>query len=342
MDGRFSNVAQRIALLAGGESTEREVSFASGQQVALALALAGYEPVLIDPAETNLRDVDWPSFDCCFVALHGGAGEDGRIQAELEAIGIPYTGSGADVCRLAMSKNAAKRQFDVCGVPTPPYVAFNRRDFARAAATTKLTSRLAALQYPLVIKPDGHGSSLGVHVAHEPSDLQRCLAAASEFDSELIAETWIDGREFTIALLGRDVLPMIEIVAPQQVFSYEAKYASAKTQYRFDSELPPGVARKMYETAIAAAESLGTAGLVRVDFMLDRQNNPWVLELNTIPGMTARSLAPRAAAAAGFDMPTLVDWMIRDAMRRHSHASTQAQATESFNLFTPIRERAAS
>jgi D-alanine-D-alanine ligase len=342
MDGRFSNVAQRIALLAGGESTEREVSFASGQQVALALALAGYEPVLIDPAETNLRDVDWPSFDCCFVALHGGAGEDGRVQAELEKIGIPYTGSGPNACLLAMSKSDAKRQFDACAVPTPWHVAFNHCNFVTAAARAKLVSRLAPLQYPLVIKPNGHGSSLGVQVARELNDVPRCIAAASEFDSELIAETWIDGREFTIGLLGRDVLPMIEIVAPQRVFSYEAKYASAKTQYRFDSELSPGVARKMYETAIAAAEALGTAGLVRVDFMLDRQDNPWVLELNTIPGMTARSLAPRAAAASGFDMPTLVDWMVRDALRRHAHATSPAHAVEFSDPFMPIRERAVS
>src|SRR4051812_21854740 len=167
MDGRFSNIAQRIALLAGGESTEREVSLASGQQVALALALAGYEPVLIDPAETNLQDVDWPSFDCCFVALHGGAGEAGRIQAELDAVGIPFTRSSPLACGLAMSKAAAKRRFDTRAVPTPPHFVFNDRDSATTAARAKLVDRLAALQYPLVIKPNGHGSSLGVHVARE-------------------------------------------------------------------------------------------------------------------------------------------------------------------------------
>ena len=342
MDGEFSSVAERIALLAGGESTEREVSFASGQQVALALALAGYEPVLIDPAEKNLRDVDWPSFDCCFVALHGGGGEDGRVQAELETIGIPYTGSDPNACRLAMSKSGAKRQFEACGVPTLPHIAFECRDFSTAAAMEKLANRLASLQYPLVIKPDGHGSSLGVQIAHEPSDLPSCLCAAAEFDSDLTAETWIDGREFTIALLGRDPLPMIEIVMPQQVFSYEAKYASAKTPYRFDSGLSPDLARKMYQIAIAAAESLRTASLVRVDFMLDRLDNPWVLELNTIPGMTARSMAPRAAGAAGFDMPALVDWMIRDAMRRHVNTSTHTHATEFSDSFMPLRERAIS
>jgi D-alanine-D-alanine ligase len=310
MDGRYSNAMERIALLAGGNSAERQVSFASGQQVAIALALAGYEPVLIDPAEVALRTIDWPSFDCCFIALHGGAGEDGRVQAELEAIGIPYTGSRPATSRLAMSKSAAKERFAGHDVPTPPFVRIDRheKDAAR---------QLESLRYPLVIKPDGQGSSLGVQIAEAPGDLQRCLGVAAEFDSKLIAERWIDGREFTIALLGRDPLPLIEIIAPQSVFTYDAKYASRRTEYRFDSDLQPSVVARLYDTAISAAEALGTAGLVRVDLMLDRQNQPWVLELNTIPGMTAQSLVPRAAAAAGIGLPSLVTWIVRDAVHWH-------------------------
>jgi D-alanine-D-alanine ligase len=156
-----------------------------------------------------------------------------------------------------------------------------------------------------------------VQVANGANDLPRCIAEAVEFDDKLIAERWIAGREFTVALLGRNPLPMIEIVSPQTVFTYDAKYASSKTVYRFDIELPSNVVGRLYNVAVAAARALGTAGLVRVDLMLDRNHEPWVLELNTIPGMTARSMAPRAAAAAGIDMPALVNWMVRDALRRH-------------------------
>ncbi len=319
MDGTLSENARRIALLAGGDSAEREISLASGQQVAIALALAGYEPVLIDPAEIELDAIDWPSFDVCFIALHGGAGEDGRVQRQLERWNIPYTGSDSAASRLAMSKAAAKQKFLECGVPTLPFVAIE--------ANQQRLDEPLMLGFPLVIKPESQGSSLGVAIANRPEDLQRCIAMSAEFGRKLMAEPFVAGREFTVSLLGRDPLPMIEIISPQPVFTYDAKYSNPNTNYRFEFSMPAAVERELYDAATNAAEALGTACLTRVDLMLDRDHRPWVLEVNTIPGMTARSLAPLAARAAGLEMPTLVDWMVRDAIHRHQTPSAFERRT---------------
>jgi D-alanine-D-alanine ligase len=330
MDGNSSFFPRRVAVLYGGNSAEREISLASGQQVAVALAEAGYESKLIDPAEIDLSSFDWTAFDICFLALHGGAGEDGRIQQELQEWGVPYTGSGSAASRLAMSKSAAKARFEQCGVPSLPCVVFTsadieacRTEFSNTAGE-KIHQQLARLGFPIVIKPESQGSSLGVSVAAGPHDVPRCLAMAGQFDDCIIAERFVAGREFTISVLGRDPLPMIEIVSPQRLFSYEAKYSSPATEYRLDSNLPSEIEAELYRTAIAAAEALGTAGLVRVDLMLDGNQQPWVLEVNTIPGMTARSLSPRSARAAGIEMPALVDWMVRDALQRWGNGGQAA------------------
>ncbi len=317
MDGNPEITANRVAVLAGGDSTEREISFASGQQVAIGLSLAGYEPVLIDPAESEIVDIDWPSFDVCFIALHGGAGEDGRVQQQLERLAVPFTGSGVVASRLALDKGAAKQRFIDCGVPTLPFVGFDW--------TCVAEGELPGLEFPLVVKPNCQGSSLGVAIAHSPREIARCLEIAGRFGSELIAEPFVAGREFTVALLGRDPLPMIEIVQPQSIFGYDAKYSSASTQYRFEFDLPASCQRKLYDAAVGAAHAIDTEGLVRVDLMLDKKQLPWVLEVNTIPGMTARSMAPQAAQAAGIDLTSLVDWMVRDAIQRFESRSSRSR-----------------
>jgi len=313
MEGKSESLVHHIAVLAGGDSAEREVSLASGQQVALALALAGYELVLLDPAEIDLRFVDWPTFDACVIALHGGAGEDGRVQRRLDEFGVAYTGSGPAASRLAMSKSSAKRRFIECGVPTLPYAVVD------ASAERQ---ELGDLGFPLVIKPDRQGSSLGAGIARKPADLPSRLQHAARYDNRIIAERYVRGREFTVSLLGRDPLPMIEVIAPKDLFSFEAKYSSNDTDFRFESNLPPPIEAGIYRASVAAAQALGTAGLARVDLMLDDENRVWVLEVNTIPGMTAHSLAPRSALAAGITMPSLADWMVRDAIhRQHSNLS---------------------
>lgn len=303
---RSINNFLRVALLLGGDSAEREISLASGAGVAAALQKAGHLVVAIDPASHELPSIDWQSFDVCFIALHGGAGEDGRVQRQLEQLGVPYTGSGPAASELAMSKSASKERFLQAGVPTPAYQMFSTND-----SPLRIANIVAALGYPAIIKPESQGSSLGVSCVQSVSQLEDALAECAQYDRFGLAERFIRGREFTVAVLDRQALPVLEIISPQGLFTYESKYQSQRTEYRFDCELPPGLDAYMQDTAVAAAAALGTAGLVRVDLMLDTADQPWVLEVNTVPGMTERSLAPKAAARAGIDMTSLCDQLVR-------------------------------
>ncbi|MGD9722604.1 MAG: D-alanine--D-alanine ligase [Pirellulales bacterium] len=296
----------RVAVLAGGDSAEREISLRSGAAVAQALCEAGHQTVAIDLAGRDLESVDWTRIDVCFLALHGGAGEDGRVQQQLSRLGVPYTGSGPDACRLAMSKTASKQRFVERGVPTLPWATIDVYD----ALSDPLT-RCEPLGYPLVVKPDGQGSSLGVAVADDAQSLAAAVEAASLYDEFVLVEPLVRGREFTVAVLGERALPMIEVVSPARVFSYEAKYASAQTEYRFDFELPTRTHAALLVAATGAAQALGTSGLVRVDLMVGDDQRVWVLEVNTIPGLTPRSLAPLAAQRAGLPMAALCDALLR-------------------------------
>ncbi len=298
-----------LVVLAGGDSAERAVSLRSGAAVAAALISAGHRARLIDPAEFPVGTVDWSGVDACFIALHGGAGEDGRVQQELQTLGVPYTGSSPRACRLAMSKSASKERFLACDVPTPPFVLIVADDTADHFA-----ERVAPLGYPLIIKPDGQGSSIGLSIVEHPCDLARAIELARRDDPTCIAEAFVRGREFTVAVLDNRALPPIEIVTPERVFSYEAKYSSSLTEYRFDFDLADGQRAALLHAAVAACEALGTSALVRVDAMLDDDGRVWVLEVNTIPGLTQRSLAPRAAARAGLDMAALCELLVRQCL----------------------------
>lgn len=309
MNPLSSSSPLRVAVLAGGDSAEREVSLRSGAAVCRALAAAGHRVHVIDPARRLLSEVDWTGFDAAFLALHGGAGEDGQVQRELARLGVSYTGSGPRACRLAMSKSASKERFVEWGVPTPAFVLIDAHD-----AESDPRSRVAHLGYPLVVKPDTQGSSLGVAVVDRASDLAEALAAASRYDAMVLAESLVQGREFTVAVLGDRTLPVIEIVTPERVFSYDAKYRSSQTEYRFDFELATRTRAELLHSAVAATLALGTRGLVRVDSMVDEDGRAWVLEVNTIPGMTARSLAPQAAGRVGLGMAALCDLLVRECL----------------------------
>ncbi|MBI3838072.1 MAG: D-alanine--D-alanine ligase [Planctomycetia bacterium] len=299
----------RIAVLSGGDSAEREVSVRSGEAVAAALTAAGHCVAALDPLQCDLAQVDWNKFDACFIALHGGAGEDGRVQQLLERLGVPYTGSGPQASQLAMSKSASKRRFQERRVPTPAYVVFDQRD-----TIGEIAPRVAPLGYPVIIKPDSQGSSLGVAIANTPIDLSRAIAEALAFDRLAIAEPLVRGREFTVAMLDSRPFPLIEIIAPDRVFSYDAKYHSSLTEYRFDFALSTAKRAEISRAATAAADAIGTRGLVRVDAMLGHDGQVWVLEVNTIPGMTSRSLAPQAALRAGLEMAELCDRLVRQCL----------------------------
>lgn len=298
--------ALRVAVLAGGTSAERAVSLRSGLGVQAALDSAGHRVERIDPAETPLADVARGAYDACFVALHGGAGEDGRVQQELEHLGLPYTGSGPAACRLAMSKSASKARFAVHGVPTPQFELI-----AVDVAPSAVARRVARLGYPLVIKPDGQGSSVGVAIADRADELSAALTEARRYGGPSLVEPLLAGREFTVAVLDAAALPTIEIVAPRRVFCYDSKYHSAATEYLFDFDLRAAARRAITRVALQAARAVGTRGLARVDLMLDDEGRPSVLEVNTVPGLTARSLAPLAAARAGIEMPQLCETLVR-------------------------------
>jgi len=299
----------RIAVLAGGISAEREISLASGICVAAALEAAGHQPLAVDPAEVALLEVDWSRFDACFIALHGGEGEDGRVQAVLESLGVAYTGSGPYASRLAMSKSATKERLLVCGVPTPAFCPLDSRQ-----PIGQLLADAQKFGFPLVVKPDAQGSSLGVERVDDVDGFALAVAHSQFYDRALLAEVFIDGRELTISVLDREPLPIMEVDAGTELFSFERKYRRP-VACSFETGLSASQSRALQQLAVETAAALDTRGLVRIDMRLDHDGRPWVLELNTIPGMTENSLAPRACAKAGLPMPELCDRLIRAARK---------------------------
>jgi len=308
---RMSTGPWRVALLAGGDSPEREVSLASGRQVSSALRAGGHLVAEFDPARQPLETIPWERFDVCFLALHGGAGEDGRVQAWLADRGIVFTGSGPAASHLAMHKAEAKRRFLAAGVPTPEWLLLRPDE-----PLDELSERAAWLGMPLVVKPNAQGSSLGVSLVQSGKQLLAAVAEARRFDPLVLLERHVAGRELTVALLGRTPLPVVEVLSHGTVFDYHAKYSSPATKYGFAADLRPMKLQEIQRVAVRAAEALDCQGVVRVDLILDRQQRPWVLEVNTLPGMTTHSLVPKAAARAGWSMTELCNWMLHEALRR--------------------------
>jgi D-alanine-D-alanine ligase len=317
----------RIALLAGGDSAERDISLQSGAAVQAAVKSRGHAVMQLDPQLVDLVEIDWRPFDAAFVALHGRFGEDGQVQQILHAAGIPYTGSDAAASRLAFSKSAAKERFQQCGVPTPNYTLIHYSD-----DVDRLRRIAAGMGLPLVIKPDTQGSSLGVMIVERLEQLEKAAATCFRFDSFGLLETAIRGTEWTVAFLDRQVLPAIQIETPHAWFDFQAKYHATSTAYRFDYDVPPATVRQIEALGLAACEALGTRGLARVDLRLDEKLQPWVLEVNTVPGLTDHSLAPKAAAEIGIGFADLCEQMIE--------ASFAAGPPRPHHLHTaPIRQR---
>ena len=301
---------QRIAVLAGGESAERAVSLESGAAVAKALSERGHRVTSLDPGGTPLERVAWNAFDVVFLALHGTFGEDGRIQAILDGIGIPYTGSDAVTSRLAMSKSASKERFLQSGVPTPPYVLINAGD---DPAHSRQQAEL--LGYPLVVKPDAQGSSLGVSIVHAAGELPQALDACFRYDRFGVLEEYIAGSEWTVGVLDDLVLPIIRIEPAGSFYDYAAKYHDDRTRYDFDfDDLPAAVVKSIESAGRRAGRALGTRGVARVDLRLDHSHQPWVLEVNTIPGFTSHSLIPKAAARLGITFAELCERAVHSAL----------------------------
>ena len=301
----------RIAVLCGGPSAERLISLKSGSAVARALAQFGHSVSEIDPAVVDVSGLDWGPFDLAFIALHGKFGEDGQIQQILETALIPYTGSPVAASRLAFSKSASKERFAQHQVPTAPYVLIHESDTAH-----RIMQQADQLGFPLVVKPDTQGSSLGVSIVRQPADLPAALAACFHYDSFGLLEQALTGSEWTVGLIDDRALPAIRIETDRTFFDYEAKYEDNETRYQFDFDVPAEQVDSIVQAARNACSAVGTSGLARVDLILDQSGEPQVLEVNTVPGLTDHSLVPKAAARLGMSLADLCQECVQSALRQ--------------------------
>jgi len=284
-----------------GPSSEKEISLKSGRAVYAALKRGGFRvvPVIIksDRLEDNLRLLKLKKIDCAFIALHGRFGEDGGIQKILEALKIPYTGSKVKASRLAMDKIASRKIFLKHGLSVPRSKVFQKDAYNGMD--------LGELKLPLVVKPATHGSSIGLSIIHKPEHISPAINLAFAFDERIIIEEYIKGRELTVGILEERAMPVIEIVPKHAFFDYQAKYKKGLTDYIVPARLSPQVASGVRQAALSAHRLLGCFGCSRVDIILNERQEPFVLEVNTIPGLTETSLLPKAAKKIGIDFTSL-------------------------------------
>ncbi|RME87712.1 MAG: D-alanine--D-alanine ligase [Planctomycetota bacterium] len=294
----------KIALLMGGHSREREVSIKSGKAVELGLKKKGHEVDVYEISDSQLPL--WKERpQIVFLALHGGSGENGEVQKELEKRGIPYTGSPPRACKLSMDKVLSKTFFQKAGLSTPNYsliTPYWQKDVIASLAKS-------FIGYPCILKPVSEGSSIGVFKVEGEKELLEILPKAFEISSEILMEKYIEGREFTVAILDEKTLPIIEVRSPGKFFDYDAKYASQETQYILDPQVSEVVKKKLERNALLAHSILGCRHFSRVDMILDSKDQVHILEINTLPGMTAKSLLPMAAQKAGINFPDLCEQM---------------------------------
>ena len=309
--------AMRIAVLAGGMSGEREISLASGEGAAAALQEAGFKVTMLDPAQTDdLKTLIDGGFDAAFLCMHGKYGEDGTLQGLLEILGLPYTGPGVWSSATAMDKSKAKVFYERAGIPTPPSVTLEDSN----TAIEIVKSFAEGSGFPLVVKPATEGSALGVSIVADETELDDAVGQAFAIDREILVERFIDGTEITVAVLGNSqpyALPVIEIVPCNQFYDFESKYAPGGSKHICPATLPADQASRAQELAIAAHEVLECSGMSRTDMIVEADGQIWVLETNTIPGMTKTSLLPDAAKAAGISFPELCTRLIEFAIEKN-------------------------
>src|SRR6185295_16771667 len=331
----------KIAVLFGGTSEERDVSIASAAQIVPALRGLGHEVFTVDTAtgrlsapderkllatgvapeppssaglaqmrggavSLNASAFDIRDADVVFLALHGGAGEDGRVQAILDLAGLAYTGSNHIASATAMDKDLSKRLFRAAGVPTA--------DWLMSPASADAVGK--QLGWPVVVKPNKQGSTVGLSVVREPGKLAASLSQANRYDDEVMIEKFVAGREFTVGILAGEPLPVGEIIAPGEVFDYQSKYQVGGAREVFPADIPPAEAQALQRYAIAAHHALKLGAYSRVDFRRDATGGFWCLEANSLPGLTATSLLPQAAKAAGIDFATLLQRICAGAVGR--------------------------
>jgi len=281
----------------GGSTAERDVSLKSGAMVLAALRARGVDAHPFDPATQDLASLIESHFARAFIVLHGRFGEDGTVQGVLEWLRLPYTGSGVLGSALAMDKQRAKLLWRACGLPTP--------DFDMLDAKADFKAVAARLGTPLMVKPVNEGSSIGMSKVRAVGALEEAYALAANYDRMVMVEKFIEGTELTAGILGDEVLPLIRLETPREFYDYQAKYVAEDTRYVIPCGLPPAREREIQALCLKAFRALGCSGWGRVDLMLDGAGEPWLLEVNTAPGMTDHSLVPMAARAVGMSYEDL-------------------------------------
>lgn len=306
-----------IGVVMGGPSAEREVSLNTGKAILEALQGLGFKAVGIDLDPTRFVDqLRENKVEIVFNAIHGLYGEDGKLQGLLEMLEIPYTGSGVLASSMGMDKCISKKLFESENIPTPSYLRVRRTD----DALLRSEAILEKFEPPFVVKPSTQGSTIGLSIVQDVTELDSALAKAFQYDSEVLVEEFIEGSELTVAILGENdsviALPVIEIVPNSGVYDYHSKYTKGATEYFVPARISDEAAQATRDAAIASFKVLGCSGVARVDVRLDPAENPFVLEVNTVPGMTATSLVPKAAAAAGISFPELCRRILMATVKR--------------------------
>jgi D-alanine-D-alanine ligase len=320
-----ATVFGKVGVLFGGRSAEREISLISGNGVLQALKSRGIDAHPFDPGTHSLADLAAQGFDRVFIALHGRYGEDGSLQGALEQLGIPYTGSGVMASSVGMDKITTKKLWLMEGVPTPKY--------ATVDADTDLDALVAELGLPLIVKPPLEGSSIGITKVTDRSQLADAIALVASMDDAVLAEQFVTGREFTVAVLGQGAaaraLPIVEIVAPEGKYDYQNKYFTDDTQYHCPAPLPDELTQEIQRHAVNAYRALGCEGWGRVDVLVRESDmRPFLLEVNTSPGMTTHSLVPMAARAVGIGYEDLCVEILRSARLKMGNRGAKPEAKD--------------
>jgi D-alanine-D-alanine ligase len=312
----------RVVVLKGGRSLERQVSLRSGARVQDALERLGHDVASIDVGPDLVEQLEGVRPEVAFVALHGRDGEDGTVQELLEVLGVPYTGSGVSACIRAADKVLAKHAMRDRDIPTPEFYSFSETAFEALGAAQALPAIEDRLQFPIVVKPASQGSALGIKFARTAADVPQALVAALSYDRKVLLERHVPGRDLAVSIIdghrGAEALPIVEAVPRQEDFyDFESRYEIGRTKFVCPAELDDGVASRASEIALAVYELLGCAGFARVDLMLEADTHDlYVLEADTVPGLTETSLLPQAAEAAGIGFDELIGRIVEAALGR--------------------------
>lgn len=312
---------ERVLVLMGGYSEERDVSLRSGTAVLKALQSLDYEAEGMDLKDLPIQNIVDFNPDLVFIALHGKDGEDGTVQGLLEILNIRYTGSGVAASAIGIDKILTKKILSYEGIPTPPFTILNRNTFT--ASPRELAELIGKIGVPMVIKASTQGSSIGVYIVHKEEGVAGALEAAFAFDHNVLVEQFLDGIEVTSTVMGNEydteALPLIEITSENEFYDFESKYTPGMCSHIIPARVDEDVQAKVARLSQQVFKNIGCRGVARVDFIIDRNNNPFVLEINTIPGMTEMSLVPDAARAKGISFEQLVDKIVRLGLETPAH-----------------------